>query len=161
MAGNIFLKLPALEGASEVFPGQLEITSFNWGLCNEKNVHSGSTSSTSTAHLYNITCTKPVDTASPTLMQACADGMEIATGTLTVAAAAGDGSQPKEAMTFDLTKVFIHSYNTKATGTATDLAETFTVHFGQIKLTYQKVEGGKVSGPPATFQWNAAKNQKS
>jgi type VI secretion system secreted protein Hcp len=160
MAGNIFLKLPALQGASEVFPGQLELTSFSWGLSNEKNVHSGSTTSSSTTHIYNISCTKVVDTASPTIMQACANGEKIATGTLTVAAA-GAGAAPQGSLIFDLTEVYISSYTTSASGTATDLQENFSVHFAKVNLTFQKIEGGAIQGAPATFAWNAASNQKS
>jgi len=160
MAGNIFLKLPGITGASDVFPGQLELTSFSWGLSNEKNVHSGSTTGSSTTHIYNISCTKVVDTASPTLMQACANGEKIATGVLTIAAA-GAGAAPQGSLVFNLTEVYISSYTTSASGTATDLAENFSVHFAAVNLTYQKIEGGAVQGAPGTFGWNAASNQKS
>jgi type VI secretion system secreted protein Hcp len=160
MAGNIFLKFPGVTGPSEVFKGQLELTSFSWGLANEKNVHSGSALSSSTTHIYNISCTKIVDAGSPTLMQYCANGAQFATATLTVGAAGG-GSAPESGLEFDLTNVFISSYTTSASGNATDLSESFAVHFAVIKVEYQKYEGGKAVGSQASFGWNAASNQKT
>lgn len=158
MAGNIFLELPSISGTSLVFPKQIELSSFSWGLSNELNVHSGSTSSTSTCHVYNFSCTKRVDVATASIINACAGGKEIPTGTLRVGAPA-DGNTPAVTLQYDLTNVYISSYTTSASGNATDLSESFSVHFAVLKGKYTPVTNG-TPGAPGIFQWNPQTNKK-
>jgi type VI protein secretion system component Hcp len=161
MAGNIFLKVPSIQGTSKVFTAQIELTSVSWGLSNDKNVHSGATTSSSTTSVYDIACSKTMDSSSMTIAQMCANGAQVPKVTLVVAAGSGTGTKPPTAFELDMEDVYISNYNIHAVGTSTAVSENFSLHFAKASGSYTMTEGGKSLGAPGTFAWNSQANAKT
>ena len=137
MAGNIFLKVPSIQGTSKVFTAQIELTSISWGLSNDKNVHSGATTSSSTTAVYDISCSKTMDSASMTIAQMCANGAQVPKVTLVVAAGSGTGTKPPTAFNW------IWKMSTSLTTTYTLSAprprcrENFSLHFAKATDSFR------------------------
>lgn len=159
MAVDMFLELEGVKGESvdKVHKGKIDILAWSWGLSNTGTLHHGSGGGAGKANFQDISITKFIDAASPTLMLYCANGKHFATGKLIVRKA---GENPLEYLVLDLTKAMVSSYSTGGSGGEERLTENVTLNFAQVKVEYvtQTEKGGK--GTPQAFGWNIAENVK-
>jgi type VI secretion system secreted protein Hcp len=158
MAGNIFLTLPGLEGKSEAKRNAIEIGSFSWGVANSIDVHSGSPAATASVAVYNIQCARKSDPSSADIVKACIMRQKFAEATLAITFP-NDGSTPQDGITLKLTEAYISSFSTSASGDATDMSESFQVHFKAVSGQLSSMKDGKI-GANSVFSWNAAANAK-
>jgi type VI secretion system secreted protein Hcp len=156
---DMFLTLAGVTGetADKSKSGAMDIINWTWGLSNSGNFHMATGGGVGKASIKDISVTKLIDKASPTLMQMCADGTHIPTGTLTCRKA---GGSPLEYLVLTLQKVLVSSYSTQGSGSLQH-EENFTLHFAQVKVEYsaQSPTGAKAAG--GNMSWNVPANSKS
>jgi type VI secretion system secreted protein Hcp len=109
MAFNAILRLEGIDinvnGAST--PAAIEVSSFQWDMTSPVNSSTGG--SAGRRRLGEFTITKTTDTTTPLLYKACASGMHISTGVLSVVPAVQTG--PQVFLRYTFTDVFVSSIN--------------------------------------------------
>jgi type VI secretion system secreted protein Hcp len=122
------------------------------------SAHRGSGSGTGKVAVGDISITKFVDKASPSIMLACANGKHIVKGKLTVRKA---GESPLEYLTYDLDQILISAYTTGGSEGGNERpTENITLNFAKVKVEYWTQSDKGAKGENATFSWDVAKNVK-
>jgi type VI secretion system secreted protein Hcp len=156
---DMFLSLAGVNGetADKSKTNAMDIINWSWGLSNSGNFHMATGGGVGKATIHDISVTKLIDKASPTLMQMCADGTHVATGTLTCRKAGGTAL---DYLVITLGKILVSSYSTQGSGSLQH-TENFSLHFATVKVVYsgQSPTGGATAGGNMT--WNIPANSKS
>jgi type VI secretion system secreted protein Hcp len=159
MAVDMFLELENVNGETgdKVYGPKkaIDILAWSWGMSQSGSFHSGSGGGAGKANFQDLSVTKYVDNATPTLMQKLATGDHIATGTLTVRKA---GKTPLEYIKLKLTKIMVTSLSTGGSGGEDRLTENISLNFAEFDFTYtpQKPDGS--GGTAVPFKFDIAKN---
>lgn len=160
MAVDMFLKIDSVKGESldKSHKEWIDVLSWSWGMSNSGSFHVGGGGGAGKVAVQDLSMTKWVDTASPTLMLKCASGAHFAKGQLIIRKAGGDN--PLEYLKIDLEEVLVTSYSTGGSGGEDRLTENVTLNFAKVKSTYavQSKTGGKAS--ELDFAWDIAANTK-
>ena len=150
MAVDMILELEDIEGESKVenYEKKIDISSFSWGVSNSGSAHTGGgASGGGKGNIHDMSFTKTVDNASPTLFKLCYQGKHIGTGKLHVRKSAGEDKL--EYQLFEMTEIYITNVSMgDAAGNETP-SESFTLTFAKIKYTYkqQSETGGDEATP--------------
>jgi len=150
MAVDMILELENVTGESKVqgFLNHIDISSFSWGASNSGSAHmGGGASGGGKGNIHDMSFTKTVDNASPTLFKLCYQGKHIGTGKLHVRKSAGEDKL--EYQLFEMTEIYITNVSMgDAAGNETP-SESFTLTFAKIKYTYkqQSETGGDEATP--------------
>jgi type VI secretion system secreted protein Hcp len=124
-----FLRLDGLPGLStdKTHSGWIQVSSFQWGVCRSTAAASGA--GAGKAAISEIVVTKTQDSASPKLMQACANGSHFKPVTL-------DLARPDKQAYYliTLTDVVISGYATSSGGDRP--TESFTLNFSKVEVKY-------------------------
>jgi len=159
MALDMFIKLQGIAGesADKTHKGEIEILAWSWGASQSGTTHSGTGGGAGKVNIQDISFTKYVDKASPTLFLNCANGKHIPSATLTVRKA---GENPLEYLKLDLNEILVSSISTGGSGGEDRLTENITLNFAKMKMTYtpQNVKGGGES--PVIAGWDIPANVK-
>lgn len=158
MTPDIFLKLDSIKGESkdDSHKGEIDIESFTFGVQNGGSWSSGGGGGAGKASFQDITIHKLADSSTPALMQACAAGMHIKSGVLTVRKA---GGKQEEFYKISLTNILVSSVvNTGANGG--NPAEVLSLNFEEIKFDYKEQTAGGTLGGVVKFGWNLKANKK-
>jgi type VI secretion system secreted protein Hcp len=134
---------------------EIDVLAWSWGVSQSGTFHGGGGGGSGKANFQDISVTKYVDSASPTLMLYCANGDHFKSADLVVRKA---GKNPLEYIKIHMEPVLITSISTGGSGGEDRLTENVTLNFGKVKVEYveQKPDG---SGHPAkTFLWDIAGN---
>ena len=166
MAINMTLKVPTIEGESEVRKHEKEIVvrSFKIGLKQKGTGGRGTTGSgTAAADIEDLTITKLVDKSTPLLFKACAVGQhwkDDSSVILTCMKASGSGSEPFEYLKIGLGQAFISSVSTGASEGGDVVLETVTFNFKTMKEEYtpQAADGSKQG--VISMGWDIGKDQE-
>ena len=157
MAVDMFMKIGEIKGESAdgVHAGEIDVSTWNWGMSQSGSTHVGTGAGAGKVSVNDLTFTKNVDSASPTLMQACCAGKHYATGTFTIRKA---GDKPLEYFVMNLYDVLIANVTQGGTGSDDRQTETVTLNFGQFEVNYtsQNKQGGP--GPTYPMSWNIPGN---
>jgi type VI secretion system secreted protein Hcp len=150
MAVDMILELDNVTGESKVenFVDKIDISSFSWGASNSGSAHiGGGASGGGKGNIHDMSLTKTVDNASPTLFKLCYLGKHIPTGKLHVRKSAGEDKL--EYQLFEMTEVYITNVSMgDAAGNETP-SESFTLTFAKMKYTYsQQSETGADQAQP-------------
>ena len=108
MAVDMILELEDIEGESKVedFEKKIDISSFSWGASNSGSAHTGGgASGGGKGNIHDMSLTKTVDNASPTLFKLCYQGKHIGSGKLHVRKSAGEDKL--EYQLFEMTEIYI------------------------------------------------------
>jgi type VI secretion system secreted protein Hcp len=160
MAVDIFLKLDGVKGESQdsKHKGEIDVLSWSWGMTQSGTTHMGSGGGSGKVSVQDLSITKFLDAATPTLQLFCANGKHIRTGTLTVRKA---GENPLEYLKIDLKEIIVTSVSTGGSGSQDQLTENISLNFVQFHTTYtpQTPEGGADVAKEA--KWHIAKNEEA
>ncbi len=160
MAVNVFLELSdGIKGESQdvEHKDKIDIHSWSWGLSNSGTGHQGSGSGGGKLSVQDIGFTKVVDLATNDLIQRCANGFHIATGTLTVCKAGGETPVPY--LIIDLEHILVTNYSTGGSADQTDrVMESFTLNFKKFKVNYLIQDNTGASGTGSGFGWDIPGN---
>jgi type VI secretion system secreted protein Hcp len=156
-SGNTFLKLDGIKGEAtdKQHKGEIEISSFSWGVSNASSIGSatGGAGAGKTS-IQSFTIMKVLDKTSPLLLQAAASGKHIKSAELVFARKAG-GTQ-RDYLYIKMEDVLISSVQTQGSGKNGLPQESVTFNF-------QKAEEILISGngrPQATVKLNFNSNAK-
>jgi type VI secretion system secreted protein Hcp len=159
MAEDYFLKLDGIEGESKdsVLKGQIELSSWSWGMSHSGTSHGGEGNSSGKVSVGDLSFTKPVDKSTPELIKKCASGKHIANGTLTIRKSGGDSKV--DYIVIELKQILVSSWQTGGASGGSQIVDSFSLNFAEFKFKYtiQTAEGGKGAEVPAG--WNMAENK--
>jgi type VI secretion system secreted protein Hcp len=157
MAVDMFIKIDAIKGESldKTHGGEIQVLAWSWGMTQSGSTHISAGGGSGKVNVQDISFTKYIDKASPTLMQNCCSGKHMKEATLTVRKA---GSTPLEYLKIKLTEILVTSVSTGGSGGEDRLTENVTLNFAKFHLEYvaQKADG---TGEPALIaNWDMQKN---
>ena len=150
MAVDMILELEGIVGESKVenFDKQIDVSSFSWGASNSGSAHTGGgASGGGKGNIHDMSFTKTVDNASPTLFKLCYLGKHIGSGKLHVRKSAGEDKL--EYQLFEMTEIYITNVSMgDAAGNETP-SESFPLTFAKMTYTYkqQSETGGDQATP--------------
>jgi type VI secretion system secreted protein Hcp len=144
-AVDMFLKMDGVSGEATdpTHKGEIDVLAWSWG---------ESTGSARTrrgvrpiACIQDLSLTKYVDSASPTLIMDTMVGTVVPTAVLTIRKA---GASPLEYIVLTMRDVSVSSYQTGGSGGEDRLTENVTLHFQTMQGQYRKSDGSD----PITFE---------
>jgi type VI secretion system secreted protein Hcp len=144
-ATDMFLKIDGVSGEStDAFhKGEIDVLAWSWG---------ESTGAARTrrgvrpiACIQDLSVTKYVDSATPTLIMDTMVGTVVPTAVLTIRKA---GASPLEYIVLTMRDVSVSSYQTGGSGGEERLTENVMLHFETMQGKYQKGDGSE----PLTFE---------
>ena len=148
MASDIFAKIGDIKGESldSKHKDEIEVLSWSWGVTNPaKAGGSGGGGGAGKASFHDLSFTHKVDKASPVLMQACATGVHLKDGTITVRKA-GKGQQ--EFLIIKMNDVIVTSVTQGGSGGTDGMSENVSIAFAKVDVQYkpQKADGSLDAG---------------
>jgi type VI secretion system secreted protein Hcp len=162
MAADMFLKIDDIKGESQdaSHKDEIEVLTWTWGMAQSGTSHSGTGSGSGKVSVKNLSVTKRVDRATPTLMKLCCNGKHFGIAKLVVRKA-GSGPKPIEYLKIELMDGIVASLDVHGVDSQDELREVMTLNFASFKCEYvtQTASGG--AGPSVPMQWNIAKNAES
>jgi type VI secretion system secreted protein Hcp len=159
MAVDMFLELDKINGETKdkIYTSKkaIDVLAWSWGMSQSGSFHSGGGGGAGKANFQDLSVTKYVDNASPTLMQYCSKGTHIDKGCLIVRKA---GDKPLEYIKLKLTQIMVTSVTTGGSGGEDRLTENVSLNFAEFEFEYtpQKPDGS--GGTMVPFKFNIAEN---
>jgi type VI secretion system secreted protein Hcp len=158
MAYDTFAKLGDIKGESpdDKHKDEIEVLSYSWGVSNAGSMAHGSGGGEGKATFHDLSFTHKVDKASPVLLQACATGVHLKDGTITVRKA-GKGQQ--EFLVIKMNDIIITSVTQGGGGGADGASENVSIAFAKVNLEYkpQKADGSLEAGIHFKYDLKAQK----
>lgn len=158
MAVDMFLKLDGIKGESKdhKHAGEIHIESFSWGMSQTGAHATGGGGGAGKVSVHDISITKFVDKASPSLMLHCCGGKHIKDGLITVRKA---GDKPLEYMKIKLVDILVSGVQHAGHGSDL-LTENVTLNFAKFHLEYQEQKPDGTGQPAGEMGWDVKKNEK-
>ena len=160
MAVDMFMKIDSVDGEAQDSKHKKEIyvLSWSWGMNNSGSAHNGSGAGAGKANVHDLTFTKWVDTATPTLALACCSGKHFKDATLIIRKA---GDKPVEHVKIKMETVMITSVSTGGSGGEDRLQESVTLNFAKVSLDYVPQNDKGAAGTPIPMSWDIASNDRN
>lgn len=149
MAVDMFLMLKGIAGESQdsKHKGEIDIDSFSFGVSQTGTGGRAGGSGSGKADFQDITISKLVDKATPTLINHCATGEHIPTAIVTFRKAGGGKEGGKEYYKITLTDVLVSSVQNSGNAMGDAPTEAVSLNFGQIDFEYLPQDStGNVGG---------------
>ena len=138
MSVTITVQFKNIKGESAVKSapgGSFDVLAWNWGLTQSASAHVSKGASQGSADVRDLTFTKLVDKASPTIIQDCFGGKDQSEVSLSMWKTAN--GKTYEYMKVAMSGiVFISSYHTGDVGANDQLLETITLNFAAVKVSF-------------------------
>jgi type VI secretion system secreted protein Hcp len=159
MAVDMFLKLDGIKGESKdaKHKDEIHIESFSWGLSQTGAHGTGGGGGAGKVSVHDISITKFLDKASPSLMLACCGGKHIPNGLITVRKA---GDKPLEYLKIKLNDILISGVQQAGHGSDL-LTENVTLNFAKFHVEYQEQKPDGSGQPGGEMGWDVKANQKA
>jgi type VI secretion system secreted protein Hcp len=158
---DAFLKLDGIKGesADAKHKGEIDITSFSWGLSQTGIQATGGGGGAGKVAFQDISFIKKTDASSPLLMLNCANGTHIKEGNFVVRKA---GGTQLEYLKLKLTDILVSSFKDHGSISGGDIpTESLTLNFAKVEYSYQQQGAdGKAQGGPILAGWDVKANQK-
>ncbi len=135
MAVDMFLKLDDVKGESQddKHKDEVDVLAWSWGMSQSGTTHMGAGGGAGKVSVNDLSLTKYVDKASPTLIQAACGGKHFDQALLTVRKA---GDKPLEYIKITMKEVLVSSISTGGSGGEDRLTENITLNFAEFKIEY-------------------------
>lgn len=160
MAVDAFIKIGDIKGETKdaAKKDHIDVLSWSWGMSQHGSFHMGGGGGAGKADVQDLSFTKFVDKATPTLMKYCCKGEHIKEAVLTVRKAGG--KKPLDYIILKLEKVIVSSVSTGGSGGEDLLTENITLNFAKFKYEYQpQKDDGAKEGGAIPFEFDIVKNQ--
>ena len=160
MAVDMFLKLEGIKGEAQdaKHKEEIDVLAWSWGLAQSGTTHMGSGSGAGKVSVQDLSITKYVDKASPTLALYSCSGKHIPKGQLIVRKA---GDKPLEYIKIDLEDIIVSHLSLGGSGSEDRLTENVTLNFGKFKYVYTVQEKTGAAGAAPECKWDIAKNESA
>lgn len=155
MAFDAFIKIGDIEGEAtrKGFEGQIEIQSFSLGASNPTSIGSGGGGGSGKASLSSMNVMKITDKASPVLFASCCRGVHFPKATVTLHKAGGD--EAVDYLKYELERVYVESIQWSGSSGGDDRpAESLSLAFGKITVTYTEQTETGAKGSPVVGDWD-------
>jgi type VI secretion system secreted protein Hcp len=158
MAVDMFLKLGDIKGEAQddKHKSEIDVLSWSWGASNAGSASTGGGAGSGKVNVQDVTITKWVDLATPSVLNAVCVGKHIPEVTLTVRKA---GEKPLEYLTITMSEVLITSFSTGGSGGEDRLTENLTLNFAQFKIVYKEQTKTGTAGANGEFAYSIAQNK--
>jgi type VI secretion system secreted protein Hcp len=132
-AVDMFMKLTSIPGESTdaQHRGEIDVLAWSWGASTGARTGKGTIPN---ACVQDLSFTKYIDVASPSLIMRSVTGDTVASAKLTVRKS---GQYPVEYLVMTMTNVRVSSYSTGGSGGEDRLTENVTLHFDHMKGVYK------------------------
>ena len=157
MAVDMFLKIATVDGESRdsKHSKEIDVLAWSWGMSNSGSAHVGGGAGAGKVNVQDVSFTKYVDSASPKLMKACADGSHFADALLTVRKA---GGTPVEYIKIKMSEVFVTAVSTGGSGGEDRLTENVSLNFAKVNVDYTPQDEKGKPGTAIPFGWSIVEN---
>jgi type VI secretion system secreted protein Hcp len=158
MAFDMFLKLDGIKGesADHKHKESIDVLAWSWGASQSGTMHMGGGGGAGKVNVQDLSITKYIDKASPTLLLHCCNGKHIKKGTLTVRKA---GEKPLEYLVMELEDILVSAISPGGAGGEDRLTESVSLNFAKFKYTYKEQKADGSGGPEVEAQWNIKQNK--
>jgi type VI secretion system secreted protein Hcp len=157
MAVDFLLKINGVDGESKIqgHEDEIDVLAWSWGMSQSGTMHVGGGGGAGKVDIQDISLTKYVDKASPTLMKMCCNGKHFDEVLLTARKA---GEEALEYLKIKMKQVLVTSINTGGSGGEDRLTENVSLNFAKYEVAYtpQKEDGS--GDAEITTNWNIEKN---
>lgn len=148
MATDYFLKIidPEIKGDSTQagHENEIEMLDWSWGETQSGNAAMGGANAKGRVSMQDFRFTKRMDTASPKLMQLCANGQYVKRGVFTARRTGEEGGAPVDYLKLYFENMIISSFT--LTGHGEDPAESISFNFQRVTFAYRQMQDGKAIG---------------
>ena len=157
MAFSICMKIKNIKGESVIndHTGEIDVLSWNWSLTQSATGQVGGARA-GTADVKDLTFTKYVDNASPTLIQECFAGSDQGEAVLTVIKGSGKSALEFVRITMSGT-VIISSVKSGDPLPNDKYSETVTLNFSHVKFEYTPLNPDNSKGATATGEFTISR----
>jgi type VI secretion system secreted protein Hcp len=142
MAVDYFIKFDGIKGESTdaKHKGEIDIESWSWGESNSGGSGHGGGGGSGKVSIQDFHFVMRLNSASPSLMQACATGKHIKVATMTGRKA---GKDQLDYLTFKFHDVLVSSYQTGGSEGGDAVIDSVSLNFAKIEVEYkpQKPDG--------------------
>jgi len=158
MAVDMFIKIGDIKGEStdDKHKGEVDVLSWSWGATQSGTSGIGGGGGAGKVALQDLTITKYIDKASPTLLKMCCDGTHIKDVILTVRKAGGTALEYLKLSCHD---ALVTSITTGGSGGQDRLTENITFNFAKIKMEYTPQTAKGAGEASITQGWDQAANK--
>ncbi len=159
MAVDMYIKIGELKGESrdKAHKDEIDVLAWSWGISNSGSAHVGGGAGAGKANVQDLSFTKYVDLATPSLLLAACNGKHFDTAKLVVRKA---GEKPLEYILITMTEVLVTSVSTGGSGGEDRLTENVTLNFAKVHVQYvEQTKDGAAGGKPE-MTYNIAENTK-
>jgi len=157
MAVDYLLKINGVDGESKIsgHEDEIDVLAWSWGMSQSGTMHVGGGGGAGKVDVQDISLTKYVDKATPTLIKMCCNGKHFDEVLLTARKA---GEEALEYFKIKMTQVLVTSINTGGSGGEDRLTENVSLNFAKYEVAYtpQKEDGS--GDAEITVTWNIEKN---
>jgi type VI secretion system secreted protein Hcp len=154
----MFIKIDGIKGESrdDKHKDEVSVLAWSFGASQSGSTHISSGGGSGKVNFQDISFTKYVDKASPSLLSTCASGKHIKEALLTVRKA---GGSPVEYLKIKLNDIIVSAYSTGGSGGEDRLTENVTLNFAKIEYAYtpQKADGSPETALVTTWDIQANK----
>ena len=155
---DLFLNIETIKGEAQdsKHKGEMDLTQWKWGAVNAGSSHVASGGGSGKVQVQDMSVTKQVDLASPSLMLACCSGKHFPTATLTVRKAGGP--QQLEYYVITMYDVVVSSW-TSGVGDVKEIqSEQVSLNFARFKIDYKVQDSRGQVGIGNEIIWDIAGN---
>jgi type VI secretion system secreted protein Hcp len=158
MAVDMFIKIGDVKGEStdDKHKGEVDVLSWSWGATQSGTAGIGGGGGAGKVQLQDLTITKYIDKASPTLLKMCCDGTHIKSTLLTIRKAGGTAL---EYLKITCDDAIVTSITTGGSGGQDRLTENITFNFAKIKMEYTPQTAKGAGEASVTQGWDQASNK--
>ena len=146
---DYFLKIDGIAGESQdkTHKNEIQLNSFSWGATNAGTSATGGGAGAGRVKFEDFSITKTVDSASPKLMLACANGEHIKSAVLVCRKA---GKEQQEFLKYTFSDLLISSFQTG--GTQVLPANEISFNYSKIEMEYKEQKpDGTLAGAVKSF----------
>ena len=160
MAVDMFLKIQDVKGESvdSKHKDEIDILAWSWGCTQSGTTHAGRGGGAGKVSVQDVSVTKWVDSATPTLLKMCCNGKHFKKAELFVRKA---GEKPLEYVKITMEDGLISSVSTGGSGGEDRLTENDTLNFAKVEYTYEQQKEDGSSAGKFPIKWNIATNSES
>ncbi len=157
MAVDILIKIEDVDGESVIqdHEDEIDVLGWSWGMSQSGSMHVGGGAGSGKVNIQDVSLTKYVDKASPSLMQACCNGTHLTEATLTVRKA---GKDALDYLKIKMSPVLVTSVDTGGSGGEDRLTENVTLNFAKVEVGYTPQKEDGTGDAEISLIWNIEKN---